>query len=144
MRMLGCELTNPKRSEGLYLPDTGFRPIDTKERRPTMAKERPARPSSSADSPATIPVTKTVAHAKDRQKSGKKRGEGCRQLTLWISEELSFRLDFLARMKKTGKTAFAVKLLDQGCSQYNADSGLKTAFAEICLKAREDTKESAA
>jgi hypothetical protein len=108
-----------------------------------MAKERPARPSSSADSPASIPVSKAIAPV-NGQKTAKRGPKGCSQLTVWIPDDLMFRLDQIARFQKTRKLSFVVKLLEQGCRQYKVDADLQSLFTKICLQLRESEKESAA
>jgi hypothetical protein len=105
-------------------------------------KQIPIRPTGSADAPATIHVSKALAPV-NGQKTGKKKPADSVQLNLWISEELAFRLEQIARFQKSRKSIFVIKLLDQGCSKYSVDADMKTLFAKICSQTREPAKDLA-
>jgi hypothetical protein len=106
-------------------------------------KQIPIRPTGSADAPARMSVPRALAPV-NGQKTGKKRPAESTQLTLWIPEELAFRLDQLARFQKSRKSSFVIKLLDQGCSKYTVDADMKVLFAKICSQLREPAKDPAA
>jgi hypothetical protein len=107
------------------------------------AKQIPIRPTGSSDAPARVSIPRALAPV-NGQKTGKKRPPASTQLTLWIPEELAFRLDQLARFQKSRKSSFVIKLLEQGCSKYTIDEDMKVLFAKICSQLRESVKESAA
>jgi hypothetical protein len=109
-----------------------------------MAKERLSRSAVTSGSPETLFISKPVSSTKDAQKTGKKKPPGHSQITLWVSDELAYRLSEIARFSKMRKSSFAVKLLDQGCRQYKIDEEVKSAFLRICSQLREDAKDPAA
>lgn len=108
-----------------------------------MAKERQSRLGTSSELPAIANVDGSLLPVQGR-KPGKKKPKDSNQLTVWVPEELNYRLDEIARFLKTRKTKFVLKLLDQGCSKYGIDEEIKSAFLRIRAKARESTDEAAA
>jgi hypothetical protein len=109
-----------------------------------MAKERTRRPVVTAELPA-IAGTEVVAGPRDGIKKARKRGpHQHRQLTLWITGELAFRLDGLATLLRIPKTALAGRLLDQGLAKYDADKAMRQVYAEICGQTGQSEGEAAA
>lgn len=109
-----------------------------------MAKDRTTRPGGTDALQSALPAPKALAIMKEAEKPKRKKPAGCSQLTVWVPDELAYRLDQISRFTKTRKSVLTVKLLEQGCSRYDIDKDLRSAFMRICSQLRESGKENVA
>ncbi len=68
------------------------------------------------------------------REKGKRAVGGCGKLSLRLSGEMQWRLNGLSMVEGETKEAFALRLIEQGCSKYGKDKDLKDAYARLMRK----------